>query len=83
MERNVLGHLRVLNETLSGVEGHFSSVEVNLERVRSLNISDLDGSLVVDLGHSLNFNEFNVVTLLIAVAFVLMYSDGGLLLVAD
>lgn len=58
VEANELGDLDVLNETLSGVQGELSGVKINLEGEGSLNVGDFDRFLVIDLGHTLNFDEF-------------------------
>jgi hypothetical protein len=78
------GHFYVFNKTLSLVERHFSGVELDLERVGSLNVHDFDWLAAVDLGlKSLNFSKRNVVTFFITVALVFVDRHSCFLLIAD
>lgn len=79
----ILGDLDILNQSLSRVGWPLTSIQVDLEREWSHHSSDLNRLSSVDLGHTLDLIELHVVTLLVAVALILVDGDHGLLLVGN
>jgi len=74
----------VLNKTLSLVGWPLSRVEIDLERKGFTSVNNFNGLATVDLRlKSFNFLESYVITILIAVAFVLVDHYSGFLFIAD
>ena len=78
-----LRHFYVLYDALSSVIPKLPCIEFDLESEWTNNFDDFDGLSVVDLSHSFNFNESNIVAFLIRMAFVLVNGNSGLLFFAD
>lgn len=73
--RDFLGHLLVLDGTLTLVVRELGRIELKRKRVR-LGADNLGRRQIVDLGHALNLGEHNIVTLLIGMALVLVHLNG-------
>ena len=70
---DLLRHFNVLNQTLTDVGIELGGINVYLE-AESINDGDLSGWKGVQLGHALDFIEFNIVAILELVSLVLMHS---------
>jgi hypothetical protein len=74
----------VLNKTLSLVGWPLSRVEIDLERKGFTSVNNFNGLATVDLRlKSFDFLKSYVITILIAVAFVLVDHYSGFLFIAD
>lgn len=71
--RDLLRHFNVLNETLTYVGIKLGGINMYLE-AESINDGDLSGWKGVQLGHALDFIEFDIVAILELVSLVLMHS---------
>ncbi len=71
---DLLRDLNILNQSLSLISVDLSGINLKLE-AESINNLDLGGRKGVKLGHSLNFNELNEVTILKLVAFIFVNSN--------
>ena len=76
-ESKLLGDLDVLDKTLARVLTKVRSIDLKLEAV-STSVKDLDGTSIVEFGHTLDLREFNVVTILVSVALVLVHINSRL-----
>jgi hypothetical protein len=74
----------VLNKTLSLVSWPLSRVEIDLERKGFTSVNNFNGLATVDLRlKSFDFLKSYVITILIAVTFVLVDHYSGFLFIAD
>ena len=70
---DLLRHLDILNQTLTDVGLELGGINMYLE-AESINDCDLSGWKGVQLGHALDFIEFDIVAILEFVSLVLMNS---------
>ena len=82
MESDSFGNLDVLNKTLSSVSSEVRSVQSQSEAV-SFGIIDLNVLLRIDLFHAFDFNELDIISVLVRVALILMHVHGGVLSVLN
>ena len=71
----LLWYFDVLNQTLTDVSIELRGINVYLE-TESINDGDLSGWKGVQLGHALDFIEFNIVAILELVSLVFMNSHN-------
>lgn len=77
------GYLYVLNKTLSAVRMEFSWVKFDLECERSLNTDNLDWFSIVYFSHAFDFDKPYIISFLVRMAFVFVYSYCCLLLICN
>ena len=72
LESNHLWLIRVFHNTLTGVCSEARRVKFETEAV-CLGITDFDGTSIVEFSHTLDFSKFDVITVLVRVALVLVH----------
>ena len=76
LEGNRFRHLSVLDNTLASVSTKVGCIQSKTEAVCPC-VVDLNGSSIIELSHALDFDELDVVAVLIRVSFVFMDHNLG------
>ena len=70
------GHLLIFNNTLSSVISPARGVNIQSDSVNSSS-GDLKRSLSIDLSHTLNFSELNIISFLVNVSFIFVNCNSS------
>ena len=82
LELDLLGHLVVFDDTLTGVRAKVACIQSESEVIGS-GVKDLDRASFVQLRHALDLDELDVIAVLVSVSSVLMNVDSWVLALLD
>jgi hypothetical protein len=76
MVAHLLGHLHILNQSLSLVRGEIDRINLHLEAV-TINYIYLSEWQAIELSHAFDLVELDVVSILESVALIFVHSDDA------
>jgi len=79
----VLGDFDIFHEALTFILGELTSIQVDSESKWTINLGYFNWLAVVKLWHTLDLNEFHVVTFLVGMALIFVNHDLCLLIIGN